>query len=225
MHWLHNSKIGKWIRGQLFNHNLNIHYFKSFYYKFIYDSIVYYFLLWSVYFYLTISLFLCGVIVTPLCFFIDIMHLFPQSLKIVLRWGHLENVTSLSCARCIRCPDQNFLSLCHRHHVAELCVCCTMLIHSWITVKIVQWASFFFYHSSTVQAEATVHPLEIVVSRSWSPNLRGVSCLPNTVFYAGPLDGFKGARVALSKLFTRKQVPLPFWWCCHMSVIKCLTSF
>ena len=65
---------------------------------------------------------------TPLCCFVGTMHLFSQSLSIVLRCGGLLlNVTfSFTNARCIRwpgfCPDQTFLSLCHRRNVAAQCM-------------------------------------------------------------------------------------------------------
>ena len=66
---------------------------------------------------------------TPLCYFVVVMHLFSKSLSIVLWFGgqllcrlqllerQVYSVSRLSL-------DQSFLSLCHRRHVAGLCMLC-----------------------------------------------------------------------------------------------------
>ena len=58
----------------------------------------------------------------PLYFFVATMHLFSQSLSIVLRCESLLLNVIISQVYSVArlCSDQSFLSLFHRHHVAAL---------------------------------------------------------------------------------------------------------
>ena len=75
---------------------------------------------------------------TPLCCFVATMHLFSQSLSIVLRWGLLLNVIfRFSSARCIRWLGFAFIRLSYRCVIDVVllhCVCCTRLIRTRIIV-------------------------------------------------------------------------------------------
>ena len=62
-----------------------------------------------------------------LCCIVATMHLFSQSLSIVLRCGGLLLCPFLLLERQVYsvarlCPDQTFSLLCHRRHVAALCL-------------------------------------------------------------------------------------------------------
>ena len=108
------------------------------------------------------------------------MHLSSQSLSIVLRCkGLLLNVSfRFSSARCIRWPDfadQSFLTLCHRSHVATLCV-----------LYKVKSNSNHCLFSALPSAHTRVDTPELI---HWSseyqyverPNMQGASCLPRLV--------------------------------------------
>ena len=141
-----------------------------------------------------------------LCCFITIMHWFSQSLSIVLQCGGLllNVIFSFSRFRCIRwqgfCPDQTFLSLCHRRHVAAL----FMLYNvnpNWNHCLFSELPSSSIRVRYTLAA-ASAHPLEFEVSRCrtsqfarrFLPGQTRVSNdLPYAVFDTGALDGFKGA--------------------------------
>ena len=77
---------------------------------------------------------------TPLCYFVDILHLFSQSLSIVFRCvGQLTHVTfSFLSARCIRWPGFVPLRVSSRYVIVVVwlgLVCCTILIRTLITVR------------------------------------------------------------------------------------------
>ena len=72
---------------------------------------------------------------TPLCYFVAILHLFSQSLSIVLQCGdQLLNVTiSFSSARCIQWPGVALIRISYRCVIDVMllsCVCYTMLIQT-----------------------------------------------------------------------------------------------
>ena len=143
---------------------------------------------------------------TPMCCVVATMHLFAQSLSIVLRWGgsaaecnhqHLERQV-YSVVRL--CPDQTVLSLCHWRHFAALFTLYTVNSNSnhWLFSELPS-ASVRVWHT---RAAAAAHPLDFVVSRSRTSQFamcflpaqtRVWNDLPYTVFDAGTLDGFKGA--------------------------------
>ena len=99
------------------------------------------------------------------------------------------------------CPDQTFLSLCHRRHVASLCMAYK-----------VNWNSNHCLYSELPsvsvrvrqnRAAAAAHPLEFEVSRCrtsqfarcfLSAQARVWNDLPCTLFDTRTLDGFKGAQ-------------------------------
>ena len=107
------------------------------------------------------------------------------------------------------CPDQTFLSLCHRRHVAALCL--LYKVNSNSRHGLFSELSICFCKSSTFRAVAAAHPLEFEVSRcrpsqfarcrqhgrqhdDQSPAATGLrNDLPYTVFDTGTIDGFKGA--------------------------------
>ena len=76
---------------------------------------------------------------TPLCYFVAILHLFFQSLSIVLRYGcQLLNVTfRFSSARCIRLPGFTMIGVSCRCVIDVVwlgLVCCTRLIRTLVSV-------------------------------------------------------------------------------------------
>ena len=97
------------------------------------------------------------------------------------------------------CPDQIFLSLCHRRHVAALCMLYKVNSNSnHCLFSELPSASVRARHT---RAEAAAHPLEFEVS--WCRTSQFARCflpaqtrvwddLPYTVFDNGTLDGFKG---------------------------------
>ena len=94
------------------------------------------------------------------------MHLFSQSLSIVLRCGgELLNVSlSSSSVRCIRWPGFALIRLsCHCVIDVVLmdCVCCTWLIWTRIIVCPVSCRTRIWHY----RAAAVAHPLEFEVSR------------------------------------------------------------
>ena len=136
---------------------------------------------------------------TPLCCFTVTVHLFSQSLSIILRCGHLLlNVIFL---------DESILSLCLRRHVAALCMLYKVNSNS-------NHCLFSELPSASVRvrqtrAVAAAGPLEFEVSKwrtsqfarwndpdSWwndTAQTRVWNDLPYTVFDTGTLDGFQGA--------------------------------
>ena len=98
------------------------------------------------------------------------------------------------------CPDQTFLSLCHRHHVAALSMLYKVNSNS-------NHCLFSELPSASVRvrhtlAAAAAHPLGLEVSRcrtsqfAWCflpAKIRVWNDLPYSVFDTGTLDGFKGA--------------------------------
>ena len=128
------------------------------------------------------------------------MHLFSHSLSIILRCvGLLLNVIfCFSWARCIRW--ETFLSLCHRRHVAALCMLYKVssnLNHCLFSV--LPFASVRVRHT---HALAAAHPLDSVefevsrcrrsqFSRCFLPARNRVwNDLPYAVFDTGTFDGF-----------------------------------
>ena len=140
---------------------------------------------------------------TPLCYFVAILHLFSQSLSIVL-WcgGQLLNVTfSFFSASCIcmvdwLCPDQNFLSLCHLLRAAGLIMLYKVNSNSnHCLFSEQQSVSPRVRHT---RAAAAANPLEFEVSRcrtsqfarSFLPaQVRLWNDLPYNVFDPGTLEG------------------------------------
>ena len=64
---------------------------------------------------------------TILCYIVATMYLFYQYLSIVRQCGGLLQLQLQLLERQVYsvarlCPDQTFLSLCHRRHVAALCM-------------------------------------------------------------------------------------------------------
>ena len=113
---------------------------------------------------------------TPLCYFVAILHLFSQSLSIVLRWGsdaecHLRLPERQVYSMAMLCPDQSFLSLCHRRSVGGL----SMLY------KVNSNSDHCLYseHPSASTRFRHTHPLVFEVSRcrTSQSNLLGLSCL------------------------------------------------
>ena len=140
---------------------------------------------------------------TPLCCFVATVHLFSQSLSIVLRCGSLlRNVIfSFSSTWCIRWPGIALIRLSCRCFIDVMllhCVCYTMLIRIRIIVCSVSvhllLLEFFIL--------AAVHPLKFEVSRYRTSQFarcflaaqtRVWYDLPYTVFDSRTLDGFKEA--------------------------------
>ena len=97
------------------------------------------------------------------------------------------------------CPDQTFLSLCHRHHVAALCMLYKINLNSnHCLFSELPSASEF----DIPEHAAAVFPLESEVSRCRTSQFarcflpaqtRVWNDLPYTVFGTGTLNGFKGA--------------------------------
>ena len=88
----------------------------------------------------------------PLCYFVAILHLFSQTLNIVLQCvGWLPNVTfSFLSERCIRLPGFVLMRISCRCVIAVMLpdgVCCRRL--NWTLITTVQRASICFYTSST----------------------------------------------------------------------------
>ena len=138
---------------------------------------------------------LCG----HLCvsYFVAIMHLFFQSSSIVLLCGGkiLTVIFGYLSERCVSvarlCPDQSFLSLCHRRLVVRLCMLCKVnsSINHYLFSELPS-------ASTSVRHIWVAHPLEFEVSRCrTSPNFAAHlwNDLPSTVFDTGTLDGFNGA--------------------------------
>ena len=76
---------------------------------------------------------------TPLCCYVATVHLFSQSLSIVLRCGNLllNDIFSFWRARCIRWPSLNLIRVDCRCVIDVMllhCVCCTRLIRTLIIV-------------------------------------------------------------------------------------------
>ena len=98
------------------------------------------------------------------------------------------------------CPDQTFLLLCHRHHVAALCMLYKVNSNSnHCQFSELPSASTRIRHT---RAAAAVHPLEFEASKFRTLKLarcflsfhtRVRNDLPYTVFDSRTLDGFKGA--------------------------------
>ena len=60
-----------------------------------------------------------------MCCFVSTMHLFSESLNIVLRSAvecHLQLLERQVYSEARLCPEQSFLSLCHLRHFAALCM-------------------------------------------------------------------------------------------------------
>ena len=98
------------------------------------------------------------------------------------------------------CPDQAFLSLCHRPLVAVLCMLCKVNLN--LNHCLFSELPSAFVRVRHIRAAAAAHPLEFKYRPLERPNLQYVSCqvqtrvwndLPYTVFDTGKLDGFKGA--------------------------------
>ena len=100
-------------------------------------------------------------------------------------WGcavecHLQLLERQGYSEARLCPDQTFLSLCHRRHVAALCMLykgnslnslycfCSDLPSTALRVR----------HNRAV---AAAHPLELKYQGVEHPNLQGVSCRPRLV--------------------------------------------
>ena len=97
----------------------------------------------------------------PLCCFVASMHLFFQSLSIVLLCGGLLLNVSFSSSRCIW-SDRTFLS-CHRRHVAALCMLYKVNSNSnHCLISELPSASVRVQH---IRAAAAAHQLEFEVSR------------------------------------------------------------
>ena len=141
-----------------------------------------------------------------LCCIVATIHLFSQSLSIVLRCGGLQLKCHLqllkrqvySVARL--CPGQTSLSSCHRRHVAVLCMSYKVNFNS-------NHCLFSELPSPSVRgrhswAAAAAHPLELEVSRCRTSQFarcflpaqtRVWNVLSYTVFDTGMFDEFKGA--------------------------------
>ena len=99
------------------------------------------------------------------------------------------------------CPDLTLLSLCHRRHVAALCMLYNVksYMNNCLFIELPS-GSVSVRHS---RAAAAAHPLEFEESRCTTSQFAKVfpacpdSCvacpdIPCTVFDTGTLDGFKG---------------------------------
>ena len=98
------------------------------------------------------------------------------------------------------CPDQTFLSLCYRRHVAALCILCK--VNSNSNHCLFSGLPSLSVRVRRTQATAATHPLEFEVlscrttqfTRCIPPAQTLVrNDLPYTVFDNRTLDGFKGA--------------------------------
>ena len=97
------------------------------------------------------------------------------------------------------CPDQTFLSLCHRRHVAALCMLYKVNSNSiHCLFRELLSSSVRVLHT---RAAAAAHPLEFEVSRCRTSQFarcfvpaqtRLWDDLPYTLFDTGTLDGFNG---------------------------------
>ena len=76
------------------------------------------------------------------------------------------------------CPDQTFVSLCHRRHVAVLCM--LYKVNSNSNHCLFSELPYAFVNAGHTQAAAAAHPLEFEVSRCKLPNFQGVSCRPDS---------------------------------------------
>ena len=101
---------------------------------------------------------------TILCCFVATKHLFSQSLSIVLRCGVSCGMSSCQVYSEARlCPDQTFLSLYLRRHVAALCMLYKVNSNSkHCLFSELPSASVSVQHTG---AAAEDHPLEFEVSR------------------------------------------------------------
>ena len=141
---------------------------------------------------------------TPLSCFVVTMHLFSQSLSIILRCGVYCWMSSSATRVTVYSEDQAFpvqpfLSLCHRRHVAALCMLYKVnSISNHCVSSDLPSPSVIVWHS---RAAAAAHPLEFDFSRCRTSQFASVSCrlilvrgiIPYTVFDTGTLDGFNGA--------------------------------
>ena len=98
------------------------------------------------------------------------------------------------------CPDQTFLSLCHRRHVAALCM--LYKVNSNLNHCLFSELPSASVRVRHTRPEAAAHPLEFEVSRCRTSQFercflpaqtRVWNYLPYTVFDTGTLDRFKGA--------------------------------
>ena len=136
-----------------------------------------------------------------MCYFVYFLHLFSQSWSIVLRCGgqllnQLLERQVYSVARL--CPDQSFLSLCHRRRVAVLSMLYKVNSNSnHCLFSELPSASTRVRHT---RAYIGAHTLELDVSRcrtsqfarSFLPaQVRLWNDLPYTVFDTGMLDGLQ----------------------------------
>ena len=143
---------------------------------------------------------------TPLCCSVATMHLFSQSLSIVLRCAAVlvDVIFGFSNARCIRWPG------CALFRLSCRCVIDVMLLHCVSCTRLIQTLIILYNElpSASVRvrqtrAAAAAHPLEFEVSRCrtslfarcFLPALTPVcNDLPYTVFDTGTLEGLsKGA--------------------------------
>ena len=96
-------------------------------------------------------------------------------------------------------PNQSFLLLCHRRHVAGLYVCCSRLIQTQVTVCSPSFLLRLPEFDIPKLGPQLIH-WSLKYQGVEHPNLLGVSCRPSfecgmtflTVFDTGTLDGFKG---------------------------------
>ena len=116
---------------------------------------------------------------TPLCYFVAILHLFSQSLSIILRCGgQLLNVICFLSARCIQWPGFVPIRVSCRCGIGIAwlgLVCCTRLLRTRITVY---WASlhlFLLEFDISGMRPQLIH-WSIKYQGVECPNLQGVSC-------------------------------------------------
>ena len=118
---------------------------------------------------------------TPQCCFVATMHLFSQSLSIVLLRGALllSVIFSFSSARCIRWRSFALIRLSCRCVIYVLllhCVCCTRLIQTRIIVCHSSSRAPASVRVRHTRAAAAAHPLEFEVSRCRSSQF--ARCFP-----------------------------------------------
>ena len=113
---------------------------------------------------------------------------------------HLQLLERQGYSLARHCPDETFLSLCHRRHVAALCVLDKVNSNqNHCLFSELPSASVRVRHT---RAAAAAHPLELEVSRCGTSKFarcflqaetRVWNDLTYTVFNTGTLDGFKGS--------------------------------
>ena len=122
---------------------------------------------------------------TPLYCFVATIHLFSQSLSIVLRCGGLllNVIFSYSSARCIRWPGFALIRLsCHCVIDVMLlhCVCCTRFIRTRIIVCSVSFHLLLSEFDTPELWLQLIHP-SLKYQGVGRSNLQGVFCQPRLV--------------------------------------------